>query len=142
MSFEERLDAAQREEPTAGSDPAGDEALSEEEAALEAEDALAEAEETITQAGEDWCESKEGDQLAQYSSVVENTLSAARTKKASDGMIRLAKRASPGADCAIPEMEYLADIWNQFSADSEYRKYEPRQQVKRIRAVLKELEGG
>lgn len=111
------------------------------------ESPLAEEEDLLTEdSADEWCESEEGDELAQLGSEVGRGPSgisdasfarhARQVNQTSDEMLEVAESAPPGAYCAAEELDGLVDYWNQLSGDPDFPN--ARREAKRVRRFQRE----
>ncbi len=87
---------------------------------------------------QEWCDSEHGDRIAQLDSAVLETENLARVKRIQDTMLKVASDAPPGADCASSGIDTLIVHWNTYAADRATQGYEPRGQVRKLRAFVRD----
>ena len=86
-----------------------------------------------------WCESEEGDQMKQLgSATIDIDIKPARMKRLGDTMLAVAEDAPPGAFCADEEIDTVIQYWNNSASEKAAQKFEPREEVKRLRAFVRE----
>lgn len=89
--------------------------------------------------GKKWCESEAGVRLTQlqpaYNSV---TGSPQKVNKLQDTVIALGEDAPPGAYCVSTTIDRFIHFWNVAASDPEARRYDPAEQVKHLRAFVRE----
>ena len=123
----------------------GDEVVIEADSPEEAENAVDQAiDESLEEDQNDpsaiadkWCESEEGDQMKQLGSATID-IKPARMKRLGDTMLAVAEDTPPGAFCADEEIDTVIQYWNNSASEKAAQKFEPREEVKRLRAFVRE----
>lgn len=95
-------------------------------------------------AGDRWCNSETGERLAQLGAEVLATEDPARVVELQETIFELSEDAPPGAFCAAEGLDELIGYWDRYTTDSSAQKFEPLEQVERVREFQSEneLEGG